>query len=188
MEKEVIASKPLVLPPESKLENEGTEISIIKGLSFNDRIKEIAFELSGWEKNPLDEDEWRKTGNPIMNQKGIINLTHCLRSISEKIYTMGHLKEKQVGRLIRWYARQNFPHFVAYAEEFGLAEENYNLIWNYLLLTGIGGTTKALNAGDRNVVRGVYSEDTLSKIYGGQNKSESPQQERRGLFGFKKRR
>jgi hypothetical protein len=163
-------SRPLIFPPQ-RAEEENMEIGIIKGLSFNDRIDEIAFELSGWERDPIDKETWVDTKNPIMNKKGIKNFTHTLRSVSEKIYTMGHLKENQTPRLILWFVQQHFSHFLVFAKDFDLDECNYNLVWSYLLMTSFGGTTKALGAGDRNVVRGVYSEDALAKIYQGSNQN-----------------
>lgn len=174
-------TRPLIMPPQPKSEDPQTEIGIIKGLSFKDRIQEIAFELQGWERNPIKEGEWENTGHRIMNDKGIKNFVQSLRSISEQIFTMSYYDLPQISPFVEWYVRTNVAHFLVHSEDFGLAEENYNVIENYIMTVSFGAMHKARGAGDRNVVRGVYSEDALAKIYSGAG-GPSEQEKKKGFF------
>lgn len=182
-----LVKKQSILPPQVQNDNENSEVNIIKGLSFNDRVDEICFELYGWRRNPTNDKDWELTQKAIMNDVGIDNFRQVCRSITEKVYTMGHLKEKQVTRIIVWFVLKNMAHFQVYHKDFGLARCNFNIIHNYLMTVAFGGTTKALNAGDRNVVRGTYSEDLLGKYYANQGMAEGGEK-KKGLFSWLRRK
>ena len=169
-----------VVQPNRRLHyDEDNDIAIIKGLSFNDEIQEIAFHLAGWEKNPLENDQWEYVGQPILNKKGIRNFTNTLRAITAKVFTMGNLQRDQVINIVKKLVKHNMAYFIAFHEVFDLKEENYNVIETYLFTCSVGAATKAIGAGDRNAIIRTYSEDVMAKIYGGDREDQGTGQKKK---------
>jgi hypothetical protein len=185
-----VRRNPVILPQEPQNEQESSEIGIIKGLQIADaEIDYLVNRLSGKAKN--DDDEWVVVCRPIMNPEGLNNLRQTLSAISHKIITMGFMDKEQINVIFKFYYNKNVAHFQTYSEDFGLNEYNYNVVENWLFSMIFGSLSKARGAGDRNVIRGVYSEDTVAKMYAGQQGQpmmyEQPR-EKRGWNPFRRRR
>lgn len=176
------------IPYPNDLHKEDT-IGIIEGLDFKKELREIFLEVKGhhfdyendmWSQEPIDA--------PIMNSLGISNLMNTLRTISRKILTMSSYDFDELKPRIAVYAKRNIAHFLAYSEEYELDELNYNQISNYIFTFCDAAYHKAKGAGDRNVVRGTYSEALLAGMMGKNKQGEMNQAKPGGLLGWFKKR
>lgn len=153
----------LNIPEDNK---EPAEVGIIKALSFKDDLQEFRYVLEGKERNEIT-GIWEKKHKSIMNAWGIKNIMTALRIATSKIVTQSNYAEDKIPKLTMLYYSKNSPHYKLYAKDFELDEKDFNIVDTALWVFSYAAFSKGKGAGDRNTVRGVYSEDTISKIASG---------------------
>lgn len=149
--------------PRSDNQSEASEGVVIKGLSQDKYLDEAYLILNGYMYDPL-LNKWISYRTPVMNKKGIGNFLKCLHTL--KRIDFSNFDVKQIGPYVFKYYKDNFIQFIAYASEFELKEEDYNIIKTELLYNCLASFNNAKGAGHRNVVRGTMSESVFLKALG----------------------
>lgn len=165
------------ITPRTDNSSDQAEGVVIKGLSQEAYLNEAFLMVSGYVYNPIIE-KWEEFREPIMNRKGIGNFMKCLHTL--KRIDFSNFDNKQIAQYVFKYYKNNFIQFIAYAEEFGLAEEDYNIIKTELMYNCLASFNNAKGAGHRNVIRGTMSESVFLKALGQQGADEKKGK----LFGF----
>jgi len=177
--------EPMIPMPPKEEKHETAEVGIIRGLDVKDYLTEIFLRLNGWDYDIINE-VWFCPENPtpIMNELGIKNFMETLHAVGSKVTTMSNFDQNEINIRVEKFVKRNLAHFIAWADTFNLKEENFNVIENYLFTMADGAYRKARGAGDRNTVRGIYSENVLARMY---SPGQSPQQEpakKKGIFSW----
>lgn len=150
------------LTPPGKSSDESRDVAIVHALKAEQHILKCIMQLKGYMYDPLQQ-VWVQYRNPVMNQQGIGNFILTIQNLAETI-EYSNFKEEEIPKFVPYYYEQNYPYFMVFADEYELAPEDRNLISTLLFNFIITSLFKAKGAGHRNVVRGTYSEDTLSRI------------------------
>lgn len=164
--------------PRAEGQQDNAEGVVIRGLGSDTYIQEAYLILSGYMKDPFQNNTWAPFRDPIMNKTGIgnfIKILHVLRRIE-----FSNFDKDKTPPLIFNYYRTNIIQFLAYHNEFDLREEDYNVIKTELMYACLAAFHNAHAAGHRNVVRGTMSESVFLKALGAGADGEK----KKGLFGF----
>ena len=165
--------------PRSESSSEQSEGIVIKGLGQDKYIEETFLIINGYLFDPLTRT-WTQYRGPVLNKKGIGNFMKCLHTL--KRIDFSNFDPKDIPLLVYKFYKTNYIQFMCYHEEFGLAEEDYNIIKTELMFNALGSFNNAKNAGHRNVVRGTMSENVFMKALGLSNHSEGGNNNK--LFGL----
>ena len=168
----------LAVPSAESAEQIYNQVSIIRGLSTENDLQKIELRLRGYTFNFLT-GKWVKIRQPIMNETGIGNFMACLQGVGDNM-NFSYLDEKQIPKLAKFFVGQNYPHFKLYADNFGLAKHDENVVLTIMFGYFLSILQNARNAGHRNVVRGTLSENVLMRGLS----ADKQEPKKSGLFGF----
>lgn len=156
------------------------EVAIIKGLGPERYLQIIELRLRGY-RYDYAKREWIIYRTPVMNEEGIGNIMVALQSISDNVY-FSNFEEKEIPRLTYYYFQTNYPHFAIYATDFGLKQQDLNIVESILLFFALAALKSAKNAGHRNVVRGTLSEQVYMKAF---DQNQQMQNQKKGFSLFR---
>ena len=75
--------------------------------------------------------------------------------------------KKQIPRIVDFYFTNAYTELVVYAEKFGLEEHRKKEVLNILFSFYLSALNSAKNAGHRNTIRGVLSENVMARALAG---------------------
>ena len=168
----------IITPPTNSTEEHYNQASIIKGLSTHNILERIELRAHGYIYSPLKR-EWVKATDPLMNELGINKLMIFLEALGD-LATFSNYEPKQIPKIVDFYFTNAYAEFVVYADEFGLKEHRKKEVLNILFSFYLSALNSAKNAGHRNTIRGVLSENVMARALAN---SSGEQQKRKGFFG-----
>lgn len=166
--------------PKEVPQNESNEVAIIKGLSAEEYLRNIWFQLNGYEYDYLYK-VWEKYTDPIMNKEGIRNLMLILRIVTRVDFS--NVQEADIPKMTFKFFKDNLSHFFVYHEDFGLDLKNINIVETAILNVMWISLRNAKNAGHRNVVRGTLSESVFLRALGKNDDGSNAEGQKKGFFG-----
>lgn len=144
-------------PPEMR--EEAAEIGIIKQLSPKKVKEEVRMNLLGYDWD-YQKEEWIKTRDPLMNDKGVNKYMSILSSVITDIVTFSNYRPDDVPALTRHVCEQAIPVIYINWREFGVeSKSDLPTISLQLFNLSYAAFKKALGGGDRNIIRGTVSEN-----------------------------
>ena len=166
----------IISPPNNSSEESYNQASIIKGLSSYNQLERIELRAHGYKYSPLKR-QWILVTEPIMNELGINKLMMFLEAVGD-MGTFSNYDKKQIPKIVDLYFTNAYTEFVVYAEKFDLKEHRKKEIFNILFSFYLSALNSAKNAGHRNTIRGVLSENVMARaLAGGDDKPK-----KKGLF------
>ena len=153
------------LNPPKSTGDQAVNVEIIEALKADPMIIEVQLELKGMGYDP-ELKKWVSYRNPVMNSIGIGNFIQTIKSIAKTI-EYSNFDKDDIPMFATHEFKTNYPYFTIYHDDYELDKKDFNLIATILFNFIISAFNKAKGAGHRNVVRGVYSEETLGKIIKG---------------------
>jgi len=175
-----VIERNLVAPQVDTQEEYYNQVSIIKGLSVENDLIKIELRLRGYSYS-FFKKQWIKVRRPVMNDYGLGNIMATLQALGDNA-NFSNYTEKMIPNLVMLFVNTNYPTFKVYAEEFDLDPKDFNIVFTVLYSFSLSVYLNAKNAGHRNTVRGVLSEDVLNRALGNQEKPK-----KKGIFSFLRR-
>ena len=175
----------IISPPNSSQEESYNQASIIKGLSSHNLLERIELRAHGYKYSVLKK-EWIKATEPLMNELGINKLMIFLEAVGE-LATFSNYDKKQIPRIVDFYFTNAYTEFIVYSTEFELKEYRKKEVLNILFSFYLSALNSAKNAGHRNTIRGVLSENVMARaLAGGEDTSKKKKGMFSGMFGGNK--
>lgn len=168
----------VITPPSDSAEEHYNQASIIKGLSTHNILERIELRAHGYKYSPLKK-EWIKVTEPLMNELGINKLLMFLEALGD-LAIFSNYDKKQIPKIADFYFTNAYTEFVVYAHEFGLKEYRKKEVLNILFSFYLSALNSAKNAGHRNTIRGVLSENVMARALA--SSGDMPKK-RKGFFG-----
>jgi len=174
----------IITPPNSSQEESYNQASIIKGLSTHNLLERIELRAYGYKYSPLRR-EWTQVTEPLMNEAGINKLMIFLEAVGD-MGTFSNYDKKQIPKIVDFYFTNSYTEFIVYAEEFGLKESRKKEVLNILFSFYLSALNSAKNAGHRNTIRGVLSENVMARALAGNDEKTKKKGLFSGMFGGNK--
>jgi len=158
---------------------ENSEIGIIKELSPRKVLEQLRMNLKGMfydhDKNEFVKIEGMK---PLMNDKGISKYLSIMSGVVTDLVTFSNYEKEEIKHLALYVCDQAIPTIHINYKDYGIEDKSDLSIINIQLFNlTLAAFKKAVGAGDRNVVRGTFSEQ--AQIRAGFNQGQA---QRRGFF------
>lgn len=151
----------LTPPPKQQEDDQGREISLIKGLSVAPRIAAIFLEIRG-----LEFDQKAKTfvqvTEPIMNILGAYRFCKLLKNIAQETEWASYSEEEINPRIVHYF-EENIPFFIFWNEEYELSERDFGYIIATLQSFIDSCFHKSKSGKFINTLGRTYGEDVLKK-------------------------
>ena len=174
----------IISPPNSSQEEHYNQASIIKGLSTHNQLDRIELRAHGYKYSPLKK-QWEQVTEPLMNELGINKLMIFLEAVGD-LGTFSNYDKKQIPRIVDFYFTNAYTEFIVYSTEFGLKEHRKKEVLNILFGFYLSALNSAKNAGHRNTIRGVLSENVMARALAGGEESKKKKGLFSGMFGGNK--
>lgn len=176
-----VIERNLVTPTPETQEEYYNQVSIIKGLSVENDLIKIELRLRGYAYSYFKK-QWIKVRKQVMNDYGLGNFMATLQGLGD-LTNFSNYSEKLIPKLVMLFITTNYPTYKVYAEEFDLDPKDLNIIFTILYAYSMSVYLNAKNAGHRNTVRGVLSEDVLNRALAGNQEIKK----KKGIFSFLRR-
>lgn len=163
-------------PPVQGNDSEQQQVAIVHALKSDNFTSKAYLKLKGLNYDPIIR-KWTQYRRPVMNSLGIGNFMQVLENIGDTI-EYSNFDKDDIPKFGVHLFEMNYPYFTIYYRDYELSKSDFNIISTLLFNFIMTSLYKAKGAGHRNVVRGVYSEDVLGKLVGG-----DPQQAKQGGLG-----
>jgi len=174
----------IISPPNNSQEESYNQASIIKGLSTHNQLDRIELRAHGYRYSPLKK-QWEKVTDPLMNELGINKLMIFLEAVGD-LGTFSNYDKKQIPKIVDFYFTNAYTEMVVYAEKFGLEEHRKKEVLNILFGFYLSALNSAKNAGHRNTIRGVLSENVMARALAGGGEEKKKKGMFSGMFGGNK--
>jgi len=172
----------IISPPNSSQEESYNQASIIKGLSSHNLLERIELRAHGYKYSVLKK-EWIQSTEPLMNELGINKLMIFLEAVGD-LATFSNYDKKQIPRIVDFYFTNAYTEFIVYSTEFELKEYRKKEVLNILFSFYLSALNSAKNAGHRNTIRGVLSENVMARaLAGGEDTAKKKKGFWAGRFG-----
>lgn len=160
-------------------EREAPEVGIIKELSTKRILEQLRMQLKGFFYDYEQKKYVKIEGfEAPMNDAGIAKYLSFMSSFISDVVTFSNFKEDKINDLVLYICEQAIPTISVNYVEYGIKNKSDlpNIATQIFILSS-GALNKALNAGDRNVVRGTVSEQMQSRNIG-----MMPMQEKKSIL------
>lgn len=158
------------LTPPKQMQDEGTNIELIKALDSYPKIQSIYLEAQGmiWSK---DKKQAIQITNPYMNSHGARKLVSILLKFSQAEWS--NISEDFIGPYQDHFFRETFPHFTFWSEEYGLSPRDFDYVKVTLQMFILSAFSKGKSGKMLNLLGRTYSEDSIQRIMsGGQDQNK----------------
>ncbi len=162
-----------VMPP--AIEKSEAEVGIIKELSPVKVLNQLRMELKGYYYD-YDTEKWVKLREPLMNDKGIGKYLSIISSVVTDLVTFSSYAPEEINKLVQYVCEKAIPVIHINYKEFGIKDKaDLQILDIQIFNLTKAAFHKAIGAGDRNVIRGTYGEQTMYR-YGYPTPAPLPQQ------------
>lgn len=151
------------LPPIK--EPDPAEIGIIRELNPKKILDDIKMEMSGYAWDPQLKKYVKVDGmKPLMNEIGIAKFLNILSSFVSQLVTFSNFTQERVDRLVNLIVEETYFNVGINWREFGIpSKSDIATVQLKILMTAIASLSRAVGAGDRNVVRGAVTESIMNR-------------------------
>jgi hypothetical protein len=165
------------ISPPSYDDRDRNEIGIIKEMSPRKVLEQLRMNIKGyyWDS---DKKEYIKIPgmHPLMNDKGISKYLSIMSSVITDLVTFSNYKDSEINRLTEYICEKIIPTIHINYVEYGIQEKSdLPIIDVQIFNLTLASFKKAVGAGDRNLVRGVTTENISQR-------PSNYNEERRGGF------
>jgi hypothetical protein len=145
---------------------DGNEIGIIKEMSSKKVLEQLRMKLKGYEFD-YEKNDYIKITDPLMNDKGISKYLSIMSSVITDLVTFSNYKDNEINNLTMYVYEKAVPTIHINYKDYGIKDKSDLQIIDIQILTlTLSAFKKAVGSGDRNVVRGVISENISNPRYG----------------------
>lgn len=146
---------------------DGNEIGIIKELSPRKVLEQLRMNLKGffWD---MEKKEYVKIPGmeSLMNDRGIAKYLSIMSSVITDLVTFSNYRAEEVNHLTFYVCEKAIPTIHLNYKEYGIKDKSDLQILDIQLFNlTLAAFKKAIGAGDRGVIRGVMTENIMTRPY-----------------------